>query len=253
MTGSNDSPGTLTDAGNENRRRTTGSSRLAEHPARTSLVELRFSAAGLRGDDCRCYNHSDEGETNQNIMHWGRLLCGSSHELLDTLIIGRISVFLNPTNTAIVIKSVLLPYPPSCYLNYALELATSTALEFASLSLPLHCHPQNVSQLDGPGDAIRSYQKFVTHSKPPFSHFLLPSISRPIGIELVCKCQKKQNLPRKPALDPDLNPPSKPPTLPRFRWSADAARHTHGSAMPPVPRPPRREHSSQKPQASEGL
>jgi hypothetical protein len=40
------------------------------------LVDLGFSAAGLGGDDGWGYNHSDESQGNQNIMHGSDLLCG---------------------------------------------------------------------------------------------------------------------------------------------------------------------------------
>jgi len=41
-----------------------------------ALVKLGFTAAGLGGDDGWCYYHSDESQSNQNIMHGVPLLCG---------------------------------------------------------------------------------------------------------------------------------------------------------------------------------
>ncbi len=42
-----------------------------------ALVELGFGGAGLGGDDGWGNNHSDKGEGDQEVMHWGGLLgCG---------------------------------------------------------------------------------------------------------------------------------------------------------------------------------
>ena len=35
------------------------------------LLEFRLSVAGLGGDDGWGYNHSDEGEGDKQIVHWG--------------------------------------------------------------------------------------------------------------------------------------------------------------------------------------
>lgn len=64
---------------------------------RTGLVELGFGGARLGGDDGWGYNHSDEGEGDQEVMHWGGLLGLSSSELFHSLIIGPIKKILNPT------------------------------------------------------------------------------------------------------------------------------------------------------------
>jgi hypothetical protein len=75
------------------------------------LIDRGFRVAGLGGDNCGGYNHSDESKGNQNIMHWVVSSVGSS-ELVHTLMIVSIVKFLNPTKTAPVIKSVLPACPP---------------------------------------------------------------------------------------------------------------------------------------------
>jgi hypothetical protein len=72
--------------------------RLGMRPGyRTGLVQFGFGGAGLGGDDSWRYNHSDEGEGDQEVMHGGGLLGLSSSELFHSLIIGPIRKFLNPT------------------------------------------------------------------------------------------------------------------------------------------------------------
>ena len=35
----------------------------------TGLVDLAFARAGFGGDNCGSYNHSDECESDQDVMH----------------------------------------------------------------------------------------------------------------------------------------------------------------------------------------
>ena len=79
----------------------------------SELVELRFSAASLGGDDGWGYNHSDEGEGDEQIMHGVKSPVGP-FQPLHNFIIGLIGKFLNPTKTSIVIRVVLPEFPPSC-------------------------------------------------------------------------------------------------------------------------------------------
>ena len=72
-----------------------------------SLVDFAFGRAGLGGDNGGGYDHSDECEGDQDIMHWVILLLRGSSELLHTLIIGWVRFFLNTTNRVLVINMVL--------------------------------------------------------------------------------------------------------------------------------------------------
>jgi hypothetical protein len=68
------------------------------------LVDFALGGAGLSGYNGWSYNHSDESEGDQDIVHRVILLSRSSSERLNTLIIGPVSFLLNPTKRLLVIN-----------------------------------------------------------------------------------------------------------------------------------------------------
>ncbi len=78
------------------------------------LLGPGFRGARLGGDDGGGYDHSDEREGDEQIMHGSVLLLRSSSELFHRFIIGQVIRILNSTNLMYVIKTVLPVYPHSC-------------------------------------------------------------------------------------------------------------------------------------------
>jgi len=137
------------------------------------------------------------------------------------------------------------------------NLATGSGIQLAFLALPLYEHPYYVSELNGPGDTIGRDEESMPHLVPPFPQLTFSHVYTDLIILCNCKVKKKNNvLQEVPVESFQKCPLSRLPGLLR-RWPCRlpvaGARRRRGSAKLPVPRHPRRGHSSRMRRASGGL